>query len=106
MRQMIERVACGNQWQTKGLVLRKNSRDVSTERSAYCPIAKSCCSIIQTNEDRPYAIFILKKLLSFHEQFLLRWHSFLFFLLPLREKVDCVTDARQMRGWAADKGSA
>jgi L-fucose mutarotase len=31
------------------------------ERFAYYPIAKSCFAIIQTNEDRPYANFILKK---------------------------------------------
>jgi L-fucose mutarotase len=31
------------------------------ERFAYYPIAESCFAIIQTNEDRPYANFILKK---------------------------------------------
>jgi L-fucose mutarotase len=31
------------------------------ERFAYYPIAKSCFAVIQTNEDRPYANFILKK---------------------------------------------
>jgi L-fucose mutarotase len=31
------------------------------ERFAYYPVAKSCFAVIQTNEDRPYANFILKK---------------------------------------------